>query len=274
MKKLFYIVVAAILMASCCTSCTTVDSGSVGIKFKKWAANSEEHGGVKGTVKGWVWYNPFTTSIYQYPVYVQRKSYTDIEVNSKDASIFKISPTIAYRLDPEKITYVFVKYRKQVDDLEEGYIKTCIYEAYRTCGNEYTADYLMSNRKEFESEVRKRLEKSLLEEGFVVEEFTAKIEPPASLKNAIDAKNEAVQNALKAENLVKQAEAQAKIDVAKAQGEANALRIKGEGEAAYNRAVANSLTQQLIQNYWIEKWDGKQPQTVLGSNTGVMMSLK
>lgn len=49
-----------------------------------------------------------------------------------------------------------------------------------------------SNRAEFEGDVRKRLEKSLREEGFVVEEFIAQITPPESLRKAIDAKNEAV----------------------------------------------------------------------------------
>jgi len=252
-------VAAAIAFAACCTSCTTVDSGSVGVRFKKWAANSEEQGGVIGTAKGWVWYNPFTQNIYEYPIFIQRKSYDDIEVNSKDASIFKISPTIAYRLDQDKITYIFVKYRKQLHEIEEGYIRTCIYEAYRTVGNSFTADYLMSNREEFESQVRKRLEKSLMEEGFIVEEFTAKIEPPTSLKNAIDTKNEMVQNALKAENQVKEAEAKAKIEIAKAEGTAKAMRIEGEGIAAYNRSVQQSLTPLLVQNNAIDKWDGKLP---------------
>lgn len=66
----------------------------------------------------------------------------------------------------------------------------------RTVGMYHTIDSgsIGSNRAEFEGDVRKRLEKSLREEGFVVEEFTAQITPPESLRKAIDAKNEAVQN--------------------------------------------------------------------------------
>jgi regulator of protease activity HflC (stomatin/prohibitin superfamily) len=231
----------------------------VGIKFKKWAAKESERGGVIGTCKGFVWFNPFTQSIYQYPVYVQRKTYDDIQVNAKDASIFSISPVIAYRLDPDRATAVFVKYRKPLNEIEDGYIRTCIYEAYRTCGNTYTSDYLMSNRGEFESEVRKRLEPSLITEGFIVEEFTAQITPPQSLRNAIDAKNEAIQNALRAENKVKEAEAEAKIAIARAEGEAKAMKAKGDGEAYYNRVVAASLNRLLIDQYALEKWDGRLP---------------
>jgi regulator of protease activity HflC (stomatin/prohibitin superfamily) len=253
------LIMSLAILAAVVTSCTTIDSGSIGIRFKKWAANEGEQGGVIGTCKGFVWFNPFTQRIYEYNTYVQRKAYDNIQVNAKDASIFNISPIIAYRLDESKAIQVFVKYRKPLSEIEDGYMRTCIYEAYRTCGNAYTSDYLMSNRGEFESEVRKRLEKTLKEEGFIVEEFTAKIEPPASLKLAIDAKNEAVQNALKAENKVKEAEANAKIQIAQAQGEAKALQIKGDGEAYYNRVVAASLNELLVRQYALEKWDGQMP---------------
>ena len=117
----------------------------------------------------------------------------------------------------------------------------------------------MANRARFETEVRARLDESMNQEGFIVREFTTKIDPPASLTAAINAKNEAVQNALKAENKVKEAEAEAKIEIAKAEGEAKALKIKGDGEAYYNRVVSASLNKLLVEQYAIEKWDGKLP---------------
>lgn len=258
MKKLFLI--AAIFMAALSTSCTTIDSGSVGIRFYKWAANEDQKGGVIGTCRGIVWYNPFTQRIFEYETFVQRKNYSPFTVNAKDGSIFTMEPTIAYRLDPDKALHVFVKYRKRLTEIEDGYIRTCIYEAYRTCANTYSSDYLMGNRGEFEMEVRKRLEQSLTQEGVIVEEFTSNITPPVSLQEAINAKNKAVQNALKAENEVKEAAAKARIDIAKAEGEAKALRIKGDGEAYYNRVVSASLSQLLVQQDAIDKWDGKLPQ--------------
>lgn len=271
MKRIFMMMAIAIAMFA--TSCTTVDSGSIGIKFYKWSSDETEKGGVKGTCKGFVWYNPFTQAIYEYPTFVQRRNYEPFQVNAKDAAIFEMTPTLAYRLNPDMIEQVFVKYRKPIEEIEEGYIRTCIYEAYRTCGNSYTSDYLMSNRGEFESEVRKRLEKSLIEEGFIVEEFTTQIVPPKSLIQAIDAKNEAVQSALKAENLVKTAEANAKIAVAKAEGEAKALKIKGDGEAYYNRVVSASLNDLLVRQNAIEKWNGTLP-TYSGGGMVPMLNIK
>ena len=125
--------------------------------------------------------------------------------------------------------------------------------------DDYTSDELMANRARFETEVRARLDESMNQEGFIVREFTTKIDPPASLTEAINAKNEAVQNALKAENKVKEAEAEAKIEIAKAEGVARALKIKGDGEAYYKRVVSASLNALLVQQYAIEKWNGELP---------------
>ncbi|MCQ2183051.1 MAG: prohibitin family protein [Bacteroidales bacterium] len=255
-KALGIATIVIIIMASCCT---TIDSASVGIRFKKWSSNEQLRGGVEGTCRGWVWYNPITESIFEYPTFIQRVTYDPFTVNPKDAAIFSMTPTLAYQIDEAKATDIFIKYRKPVKELELGYIKTCIFEAYRTCANNYTSDELMANRAKFESEVRARLDESMNQEGFIVREFTTKIDPPASLTEAINAKNEAVQNALKAENKVKEAEAEAKIEIAKAEGEARALKIKGDGEAYYNRVVSASLNGLIVQQYAIEKWNGELP---------------
>jgi regulator of protease activity HflC (stomatin/prohibitin superfamily) len=124
----------------------------------------------------------------------------------------------------------------------------------------------MANRANFESDVRARLEKSLMNEGFIVEEFTSQITPPASLTQIINEKNAAIQSALKSENLVKEAEAKAKIAIAEAEGKAKAMKVKADAEAYYNKAIAASLTQYVVMEDWIEKWDGKLPTVQGGQN--------
>ena len=251
--------------------CTVIDSGEIGIEFHKWSTSEENYGGVEGTCHGWVFYNPFTTSIFTYPTYIQRKTYDPFNVNARDASIFSMDPTIAYRINPDKACDIFTKYRVGIRELEEGYIRTCIYEAYRTCANQYSSDSLMSSRANFESDVRRRLEASLMAEGFIVEEFTSQITPPQALEQMINEKNMAIQSSLKAENKVKEAEANAKIKIAEAQGEAEAMRIKADGEAYYNRTISASLSPMIVQEDWIEKWNGEVP-TVVGSG-GMMFDM-
>lgn len=248
-------------------SCSVVDSGEVGIKFHKWAANDEDYGGVEGTCKGWVFYNGYTTDVFTYPSYVQRKEYGSFNVTAKDGTIFTMDNIrLAYQINQSKACDIFIKYRKSLAEIEDGYMKTCISEAYRICGNAFTSDSLMSHRAEFEAAVKAKLTKSLNDEGFEVTEFTQKIDPPASLVEMINAKNRAIQSALKSENEVKEAEANAKIAIAKAKGEAEAMKIKADGEAYYNRTISNSLSDLIIREDMIEKWDGHLPQISGGGN--------
>jgi regulator of protease activity HflC (stomatin/prohibitin superfamily) len=268
------IVIALILILSIFVCrCSKVDSAEIGIKFNKLSLT--EQGNLDASiVTGYTFYCPITTDLHTYPTFEQRKDYDPaFEVTTKDAAIFKMDPTIAYHINRDKAITIFQKYRKSLPEIEDGYMKTVIYDAYRITANKFTSDSLMSNRAIFENEVRLMLNKTLYDEGFEVTEFTSKIDPPASLKNAIDEKNKAIQESLKAENEVKKAEANAKIAIAKAEGDAKALKIKADGEAYYNRTVAASLNQILVDQYAIEKWDGKLPQ-VTGSGSMPMINMK
>ena len=59
MRKLLFIL--AIIVAF--TSCTTVDTNEVGIKYYKWSADENLKGGVVGTARGFTFFNPFTQRI-------------------------------------------------------------------------------------------------------------------------------------------------------------------------------------------------------------------
>ncbi|MGL4851192.1 MAG: SPFH domain-containing protein [Phocaeicola sp.] len=254
MKKILFLAFFMALFSSC----TLIDSAEVGISFSKFSLTD------KGEVKadfcsGWVMYNPFTTSIFTYPTFIQRCDYPDFVVTTRDAAEFRMNPMLAYSINKQKAIDVFKKYRVGIKDIEKGYMRTAVYDAYRITANKYASEELMANRANFEAEVREMLNNSLNNEGFVVEEFTSQITPPSSLSLAIEAKNKAIQDALKADNEVKTAEANAKIEIAKAKGKAEALRITADGEAYYNRTIASSLTNMLIQQDAIEKWDGKLP---------------
>lgn len=255
---------------SMATSCASVDSSEIGIKFKKYSVG--EQGKLDASpVSGYIFYNPFTTSVFTYPKFVQRKDYDPFTVTTKDAATFSMDPLVAYQINPDKAVDIFAKYRRPLTEIESGYMRTVIYDAYRITANKYTSDELMANRADFEAGVRAMLEQSLQEEGFTVCEFTSQITPPASLQAAIDSKNKAIQESLKAENEVKKAEANAKIAVAQAEGNAKAMKIKADAEAYYNRTIAASLSSQIIQEDWIEKWDGKLPTYMTNGQSPMVM---
>lgn len=258
MKRVMFNLLLAAFAVGSMTSCREkVDAGNVGILVSQYGSEK----GVQDVVliAGSTWYNPFTEDVYQFPVFVQHKEYEAFSVNAKDGSEFTVNPSINYSVGAEKVPAIFRKFRKKLPDLEEGIIKTTVKEAYRVTINNYSSDILMSSRDKFENEVGTYLKKQLGDEGFIVEQMTSGIKPPQSIIDAINAKNKAVQDAMRIDNEVKSTEAEAKKKVAKAEGDAQALRIQADADAYANSKRQTSLTPLLIQQQFIDKWDGKLP---------------
>lgn len=261
--------------------CERIDAGHVGVKVNLYGTGK----GVDDVteVTGWVFYNPISTKIIEFPIFVQHKEYkldkeNEIDesfvVNSKDGSEFHVSPLLNYSVRRERVPYIFSKYRVELSTIESGFLKTSVYDAFRVVANSYTADALISNRQEFEKKVREVLVKQLEPEGFVLSQFTSNLIYPQTFKKAIEAKNNAVQTALTAENQVKTAEAEAKIKIARAEGAAKALLTNARAEAESNKLRQQTLTPLLLQQMWIERWNGKLPETMLGDKTNAMIGIK
>jgi regulator of protease activity HflC (stomatin/prohibitin superfamily) len=281
-KKIVIGIAAFIALIVLFQSCERIDAGHVGVKVNLYGTGK----GVDDVTEctGWVFYNPISTKIYEFPTFIQHKEYKKTEdidnsfvVNSKDGSEFSVSPIMNYSVKREKVPAIFAKYRRSLPEIEEGFLKTAVYDAFRLAANKYTADGLISNREIFEIEVRKILISQLDKEGFVLNQFTSNLIYPESFKKAINAKNNAVQSALMAENRVKQAEAEAKIKVATAQGNAEALLANARAEAESNRLRQQTLTPMLLQQQWIEAWragGSKVPTYITNGGEKFMMNLK
>jgi regulator of protease activity HflC (stomatin/prohibitin superfamily) len=280
-KAILFGIGAFLMVTVFFAGCERIDAGHVGIKVNLYGDGR----GVDDVteVTGWVFYNPISTKIVEFPIFVQHKEYKldkensideSFVINSKDGSEFHVSPILNYSVKRERVPYIFSKYRVELPLIEQGFLKTAVYDAFRVVANSYTADELISNRELFEVKVRKNLESHLLPEGFILAQFTSNLIYPETFKKAIEAKNNAVQTALRAENEVKTAEAQAKIKIAQAEGNARAMLTNAKAEAESNRLRQQTLTPLLIQQQWIEKWKGNVPSTVLGSGTNLMYGIK
>ena len=255
MKKVLIFLGLFLLTAGVFTTCERIDAGHVGVEVDLYGSNR----GVNGVTEcsGMVFYNPITTKIYEFPTYIQHKEYSgenSFVINSKDGSEFHVSPILNYFVKPEKVPYIFAKYRRPLDDIENGFLKTAVYDAFRIAANEYAAEDLISHRQSFENRVRSLLVSQIGTQGFLLSQLTSNLEYPESFKKAIDAKNNAVQKALQAENRVKQAEAEAKIKVAQANGVAESTLIKARAEAEGNRLRQTTLTPMLLEQMRIEAW--------------------
>jgi regulator of protease activity HflC (stomatin/prohibitin superfamily) len=278
-RRIIFGISGFLLLTALFFSCERIDAGHVGVKVNLYGDGK----GVDDVTEctGMVFYNPFTTKIYEFPTFIQHKEYKKTEevdnsfvVNSKDGSEFQVSPIMNYSVQREKVPTIFSKYRRSLPEIEEGFLKTAVYDAFRLATNKYTADELISNRAVFEVEVRKMLEGQLLKEGFIINQFTSNLIYPETFKKSIEAKNNAVQAALRAENEVKTAEAQAKIKIATANGNAQAMLTSAKAEAEANRMKQQTLTPLLLQLEWINKWNGRLPETMLGDKNNTMIGIK
>ena len=274
-RKIAIAVVAFFVLVTMFMSCERIDAGHVGVKVNLYGSGK----GVDDVTEctGMVFYNPISTKIYEFPTFIQHKEYRDensFVVNSKDGSEFQVSPIMNYSVQRDKVPAIFAKYRRSLPEIEEGFLKTAVYDAFRLATNKYTADELISNRAIFEVEVRRLLEGQLLTEGFVINQFTSNLIYPETFKKSIEAKNNAVQAALRAENEVKTAEAQAKIKVATANGNAEAMLTAAKAESEANSLKQKTITPMLLQLEWINKWNGKLPETMLGDKTNAMIGIK
>jgi regulator of protease activity HflC (stomatin/prohibitin superfamily) len=199
-------------------------------------------------VTGRVWYNPITESIYEFPTYVQTVNYDAFTVNAKDGSVFTVDPTLSLRVAPTSSPKIFTKYRKPVNEILNQTLVNHIKDVYRIEFNKYSTDSIISNRERFEAGVQEKMIAFLEGEGFLMEQLTSGIQYPESITQAINAKNAAIQKAQQAENELKVVEANARKMI-----------VQAEAEARANELKQRTLSPLLIQQQFIEKWDGKTP---------------
>lgn len=262
MKKIKFlaIVLVCVAMYAMNTSCERIDAGSEGIKVKLFGSDK----GVDDVslVTGWVFYNPFTEKVFEYPTYVQTVDYDPFTINAKDGSEFTIDPNVNLKVKDGMAPKVFRKYRKKLDDVIAGPIFKHIKDACRIEINKFTTDEIVSNRETVENAIEKRFVMLIDKEGFELDQFTSGLLYPKTIVEAVNAKNKAIQLAQKAENEVKVAEAEARklVVAAEAEKEANALRQQ-------------ALTPAILQKMWIEKWDGSVPTVITSGNSQTFLDI-
>jgi len=248
-----------------------IDAGNVGIKINLYGSEK----GVDNItlVTGRVWYNSWTTKIIEFPTFTQSVDYDSFVITTQDAAEFKVDPKLNYHINPDKVPQIYRQYRRPLAEIQQGFMKNTIYDAYRIAANSFTSDSVMSNREVFENRVQNILTQTLGKDGFIYDQLTSAITPPPSLRQMIDEKNTSIQARLKAENMAKQAEAEAKVLVAKAQGQAQATLIKARAEAEANQLRQKTITPLLIQQEWVAKWNGVLPTTNAGG-ASLMLGIK
>lgn len=243
--KLLMVALIAVFTFSSC-GYERIDANCEGIKVNLYGNDK----GVDDVclVTGAVWYNPFTTSVYEYPMQVQTIDYPEFTVNAKDGSEFKLDPKVNLNPVAGKSPVIFKKYRKPVEEVMQKVLYTHIQNAYRIKLNAFTTDEIVSNREKIDKATEDFLRETLLKENFELGEMTSGLKYPDVIVQSVNLKNKAVQQAMQVENEVKVADAQAKK-----------LIVAAEAEFKANELKTKALTPAILEQMWIEKWDGKLP---------------
>lgn len=215
--------------------------------------------------KGWNWKVPFVQQIKLVNNKQQDKVFEDkiwSETQNRTAVYYK-DVTVTYQINAEKSAWVYIN----VNDFEDNLISQPLVASAIKSASKTLTDENATNRSQIEPLAAEMIQKSLDEkydENVVI--INKVIINDADFE---DSYNEAIAEAQKA---VIEASKQATINeqkIAEAEAEKQAKVIKAEGEAEANKKISESLTNNILQRTFYEKWDGVMPK-VLGSNSSIM----
>jgi regulator of protease activity HflC (stomatin/prohibitin superfamily) len=231
MKKIITMLVA-LFMATSFSACSIVEPNYEGIKMTNWGKNGiEDFVEVHGNAGIIYWL--FGEKIYRVPMFETTGGLQEVKILAIDAGEFRIDPHYQYKPSRGKGKKIVFDYKHiagnkatiSLDNIEEKILNVVVYNAYREVAREYTTDDLMSNLNQYEKKVEERLVKEFKNKGFDLISLTSGLEPPKSMKNAIEARNNSIQRARQVENDLQVAKNQQ--DIARIEQETN--RIKSIG---------------------------------------------
>lgn len=216
--------------------------------------------------------------VIEYPVSTETVYYTkggddeddednSINVNTKDGKQVNVDITYTYHMNPEYLQHIFTKFRGQSAELIEASImKNEMYQAVNEVTSQYSLmDVIGDKRPEINAKIMNRFAEGLKDDGIIIETFNLSDVRPD------DATKEAIQSVVNAQNSLEQAkiekekaEVEAEQARISAQGKADAAVIEAEGQAQANLKLQQTLTQDVLEQRRIEKWDGVLPKFTSG----------
>jgi regulator of protease activity HflC (stomatin/prohibitin superfamily) len=271
-SKLMILMLA--LTAMLFTGCARVGPGYVGIKVNQ--AGSDRGVQDYPLQMGWVFYNPLTSDVYEYPTFKHTVTWDEdhsIQFNAKGGIRVVAPVSLSISFKAERVPHVFVTYRSDPDVIEQGYLKNQVRDAFNRAGNTFEPLELLTNQQALLDAAKKHLEETIGENFDIESVMLPKgLTMPENITNAINQVIEAQQKAQKAQAEVAEVEAQGRKTVAKAEADAKAVLIQAESQAAANRKLSDSITGTLVELRRVEKWDGRLPQVQSSATPFVNLS--
>lgn len=222
-----------------------------------------------------------------------QKSVEELQAFSSDIQQVDISIAVNYSIDQSTA-------EKLYKTVGQEYYSKILYprllENTKAVFSKYTAEKLVAYRESLSSEITALVVEDVADYGITVSSIAVQdIDFTDAFTNAVEAKQVAQQNKLTAQTqqdqLTMEAQQEAERQVIKAQADAEQAKIAaqadlevtkiqadaaeyaGQKEAAKNKAIAESITPELVRYYYILQWNGILPETMLGENANVLFGI-
>lgn len=200
---------------------------------------------------------PFFQSVEKIDNRIQKLE-VDTEAFSKDLQSVSTILAINYRVDSAKSYSIF----KNIGaDYENVLVVPAVNEVLKAIVSEYTAEESVTNRILISEGLVTGLNEKLNDIGLYITDVNiVDFDFSEAFINAIEEKQVAQQQLLKAET-------EKQTAITNAQAAAESVKIKAQGDAEANKLLNDSLTDKVIKNKEIEKWDGQLPKVSTDSGT-------
>lgn len=242
------IVVVAILLMN---SLTVVQAGHTGVVTTFGKVN-------EGVLQEGIHFKiPFAQAVVMIDNRIQKLE-VNTEAFSKDLQSVNTMLAINYRVDTAKSYSI---YKNIGADYESVLVVPAVNEVLKAITATYTAEESVTNRQLISDGLVKGLNDKLNDIGLYVTDVNIiDFDFSEAFITAIEEKQVAQQKLLKAET-------EKKTSITNAQADAEAKKIRAQGEAEANKSISASLTDQVLENKKIEKWNGELPRVSGGSGT-------
>ena len=234
----------------------TVDTGEIAVV--------KHFGEARGVRTSGVHFDFWVSNKYQkYDAKVQN---VDIETAaySSDAQTMNIQMTLQYQIMSDKV----IEIAKQYGSLEllQNRIESIAIEKTKAVLSAYKAMNIIADRASMSPAVETAIKDAIGDEYFVnvTTVVLTNIDFSDAFESAVEEKMIAEQKQLKAEY-------ENKTKVAQAEADAKAKIVSAEAEAKANELLEKSLTENILREMYIEKWNGELPKTVAGESSTVMI---
>ena len=260
--KLFILLGIAVLVFS--TSFKIIPTGYTGVRTTFGQISSET------VPNGFNWKIPFVQSIQkvnnkQQDIVFEDKVWS--ETSARTAIYYK-NITVTYQINPERSAWIYAN----VSNYEDSLVSNALVSSSIKSASKELSDVEATDRSKIEPLSAKRIQEALDDKyGPDVVTINKVVIKSADFE---DSYNEAVAKKQKAQLEAEQQEIENKKNVAKAEADAKAKLTKAEAEAKANKMLEKSLTDQVLKDAQIKKWDGKMPSVVSGGSNGFMVSVK